>query len=195
MKLRSMWFVILLASAACSKDKGRTDQSAAAPAPPPAKAPAPTPTPAPAGGGAFACETFVTADDVAAACGAPAAELGVEGHAMSEQDLCMRMVKHKGGNPYDIVEVNVNFKPTSPDEAKMYLHQAKEDRVVPVGDVGIFRTEDMSAGLVSHAVRTAKGSLYLEVDITAPGSAKTVCSDDGLIKLATVLAARLPDHR
>jgi hypothetical protein len=177
-------------------DKGTPGEVAdeTPPEPNPDKPATPPTTPPPA----IDCETLLTADDVAKACGGQAAELEVRKHAMENgkgATTCMRNAGAKGKRVSSL-HLAVNSAPGSPDGARALLDLSKEGAkaVDGVGDGAYLRVREVPAAKQTmHDIEAIKGSLWFKLGYEVrKEDKKPVCTDDGLVELAKVVAGRLP---
>lgn len=205
---------VIAAALAVSCSKKKDDQEAAKPAetppvdkgtpgevadetppePNPDKPSTPPTTPTPA----IDCETLLTPDDVAKACGGKAADLEVRKHAMENGQgatTCMRQAGPKAKRVSSI-HLAVNTAPGSPDGAKALLDLSKEGAkpVEGVGDGAYLHVrEEAAAKQTIHHLEAIKGGLWFKLGYeVGKGEKKPVCSDEGLAELAKAVAGRLP---
>jgi len=207
--MRQTLLLTLIVAAAlavsCSKKKGDGQDKEAAPADkatptePPAD-PAPdksAETPPPAAAPEVDCEKLLTADDVAKACGAKAAEFQVQKNPMETTGkggtACMRNAIKSGNRIYLLV----NAASGSTKTAREILDLAKMEqgaKAVEAGDGAYLVVREVAAAKqTSHELAVVKGTLWFKVGFDLPaGDKKPICSDDGLVELGKTVASRLP---
>ena len=212
---RTLLLSLIAAALAVSCSKKRDDKEAAKPAetPPVDKGtpgeiadetpPAPNPdrpsSPPTTPPVAVDCETLLTPDDVAKACGGKAAELEVRKHAMENGQgatTCMRQAGLKGKRVSSL-HLAVSSAPGSRDGAKALLElsgKSEGAKALEVGDGAYLLVREVPAARQTmHDLEAIKGALWFKLGYEVSKQDKRpVCSDDGLVELARTVAGRLP---